>query len=261
MINFRFRILVSVLTLILVLTGGMTTANAQNKPPLLGAPSVSGYGQTPPPTTTGQVPPPPTNNMPQPPPTSPGMAPPHPPSGNVQPPPTSPGNISQPPPPSAGQNLPPTPTASLSEIQQNLPGNIVKAVATARKAKVYLKPGKVWVITGPRGEAEVKAAITYDGVAVAVIRFNPQNGDVLPLGVHPITFGVKPTLEIIKRTLPSIVGGLEVLNGAEYREPENVWVVPLAYKEMIVAHLKIFADGIHVVPDYPANQEMRVYGK
>jgi hypothetical protein len=116
-------------------------------------------------------------------------------------------------------------------------------------------------MTAPRGEVEVKAAITYDGTAVAVLRFNPQDGALLPLGVHPRAFGVNPPLETIKRTLPSIVSSLEVLNGAEYREPENAWVVPLAHEGMIVAHLKIYADGIHVVPDYPANQEMRAYGK
>ncbi len=174
--------------------------------------------------------------------------------------PSGPG-YGQTPPPPAGQVPSPPPTYLLLGNQQNLPGNAVTAVATARKAKAYLTPGNVWIMTAPRGEVEVKAAIIYDGTAVAVLRFNPQDGALLPLGIHPRVFGVTPPLETIKRTLPSIVGGLEVLNGAEYREPENAWIVPLAYKSMIVAHLKIYADGIHIVPDYPANQEMRAYGK
>ena len=207
----NLKIWAVVLTLVLALIGGMTMANAQDKPPLLNTPSGPGYGQTPPP-----------------------------PAGNVPPPP---------------------PGGPLSGIQLNLPGNAVTAVATARKVKAYLTPGNVWIMTAPRGEVEVKAAIIYDGMAVAVLHFNPQDGALLPLGIHPRAFGVNPPLETIKRTLPSIVGDLEVLNGAEYREPENAWIIPLAYKGMIVAHLKIYADGIHVVPDYPANQEMRAYGK
>ncbi len=218
----NFRSWAVVLTLVLAIIGGMTMVNAQDKPPLLNTPSGPGYDQTPPP-----------------------------PTANVSLPPPGSGNVPQPPPPGR----------QLSGIQQNLPGNAVTAVATARKAKAYLTPGNVWIMTGRRGEVEVKAAIIYDGTAVAVLHFNPQDGALLPLGIHPGVFGVTPPLETIKRTLPSIVGGLEVLNGAEYREPENAWIVPLAYKSMIVAHLKIHADGIHIVPDYPANQEMRAYGK
>ena len=236
--NYRFCAVV--LTLVLALTGGMTMANAQDKPPLLNTPSGPGYGQTPPP-PAGNVPPPPgSENVPPPPPGS-GMAP--------------------PPPPPVGQVPPPPPGGPLPGIQQNLPGNAVTAVATARKMKAYLTPGNVWIMTAPRGEVEVKAAIIYDGMAVAVLHFNPQDGALLPLGIHPRAFGVNPPLETIKRTLPSIMGDLEVLNGAEYREPESAWIIPLAYKGMIVAHLKIYADGIHVVPDYPANQELRAYGK
>ena len=227
MINFRSGAVV--LTLILALTGGITMANAQDKPPLLGTPSGSRHEQTPS-SSTGNVPIPPSPSA--------GMAP------------TPPGQIS-----------PLTPGRPSSGIQQNSSKNAVTAVATARKAKAYLTPGNVWIKTGPRGETEVKAAITYNGTAVAVLHFNPQDGSLLPLGMHPVIFGINPPLETIKRTLPPIVGGLEVLNGAEYRQPENAWIIPLAYEGMIVAHLKVYADGIHIVPDYPVNQEMQSYGR
>ncbi len=114
---------------------------------------------------------------------------------------------------------------------------------------------------GPRGETEVKAAITYDGVAVAVLRFNPADGKILPEGMPPTFYGTNFQIENIRSQLPAIIEKLEVLNGAEYREPENAWAVPLAYNGMIVAHLKVYTDGIHIVPDYPANQEMQTYGR
>jgi hypothetical protein len=232
MINFRFVAIA--LTLVLTLIGGMTMANAQDKPPLLGLPSGSGYGQTPP--VPGQVPSPPAQEVVQPTPPAPGIAP---------------------PPESPAQSIPVS-----SRIPQEIAKNTTLAVITAQKAKKYLTPGKVWSMVGPRGEVEVKAAIIYDGMAVAVLHFNSSDGMLLPLGIPPVETGVSPqVIENVKRNLPAIVNSLEILNGAEYREPESVWCIPLAYKDMIVARLKIYVDGIHVVPDYPANQEMKAYGK
>jgi len=213
MINFRFTAIV--LTLVLTLVGGMTMANAQDKPPLLGTPSGPGYGQTPP---------------------APGIAPP--PMPPAQPRPVS------------------------SRNPQEIAKNATLAVTTAQKAKKYLTAGRVWNMVGPRGEVEVKAAIIYNGIAVAVLHFNPSDGLLLPLGIPSVETEVSPqVIENVKRNLPVIVNSLEILNGAEYREPESAWCIPLAYKNMIVAHLKIYVDGIHVVPDYPANQEMQAYGK
>ena len=167
----------------------------------------------------------------------------------------------------APQPVPPAQSMSVSSrIPQESVKNASFAVITAQKAKKYLMPGKVWSMVGPRGEVEIKAAIIYDGIAVAVLHFNSSDGMLLPLGIHPVEIGVSPqvieqVIKNVKRNLPAIVNSLEILNGAEYREPESVWCVPLAYKDMIVAHLKIYVDGIHIVPDYPANQEMQAYGK
>ena len=212
--------------------------NAQDKPPLLDRLTVPGYGQTlvPPPPPPGQVPPPPQQGVVQPPPPAPGMTPP-------PPPPPQPGS------PSTG-------------VYQDIINNASLAVATAQKAKAYLSAGTVWSMTGPRGEVEVKAAIVYDGTAVAVLHFNPSSGSILPLGIDVVETGVSPQLiENIKRKLPTIVSSLKILNGAEFRAPESAWCIPLAYKNMIVAHLKIYTDGTHIIPNYPANQEMQAYGK
>ncbi len=110
---------------------------------------------------------------------------------------------------------------------------------------------KFWFLTG----------LLHERTAVAVLHFNPADGSLLPPGLHPIAGITAVPVESIRNNLPTIIRDLEVLNGAEYREPESVWVVPLAYKGMIVAHLKIYVDGIHVVPDYPASREMQLYGK
>ena len=65
----------------------------------------------------------------------------------------------------------------------------------------------------------------------------------------------------VKREFSSVVGTLRVLNGAEYREREAVWAIPIACRGAIVAHLKVSRDGTRVMPNYPEEQEMRAYGQ
>ncbi len=228
---------INIAFVLILLIGGFNMALAQGKPPLLNNPAN---------TNLVQPPPPPINQAPPPPP----------PQGQITPPPP-PGQTAPPPPGNRAASPPPT-VNPMSSIPTS---NATLAVATAKKAKEFLTAGKIWTMTGPRGETDIKAAITYEGIAVAVLHFNPTDGSLLPLGFHPLTSGATVKLETIKSSLPGIIRSLEVLNGAEYREPESVWVVPLAYKGMIVAHLKVYVDGIHIVPDYPANQEMKAYGR
>ncbi len=148
------------------------------------------------------------------------------------------------------------------EMQQKVIKNATVAISTAKRAKAYLTPGKVWLWTEPTGEKVIKAALLYEGIVVTVIHFNPLNGSLLPCGLHSAVFEVKnPQIESVKSTLPKIVSKIQVLDGAEFREPENAWAIPLAYDGMIIGHLKVYSDGTHIVPDYPANQEMNAYGK
>ena len=91
MIKFQYR----TITLTLLLIGGMSMANAQDKPPLSNTQSNSGYTQTPP---GQQVPPPPPQGQVPPPPGQ--QVPPPPPQGQVPPPP---GQQVPPPPPPKGQ--------------------------------------------------------------------------------------------------------------------------------------------------------------
>ncbi len=195
----------------------------------------------------GQAPPPPPG-PPQtpPPPEQPQPAPPIP--GQSPPPPGQPQ--AAPPPGVAGQGI-----RNVSFITAE------KAIDTARRAKPYLIPGKVWLWREPGGEVVYKAGLVYQGAVIGVIEFDPSSGNPIPGGYKPYLFNATQPIENIKKILPSVVNGLQVLSGAEYRAPEACWIVPLAYKGMIVAHIKIYYDGEHVVPDYPANQEMNYYGR
>ncbi len=160
------------------------------------------------------------------------------------------------------------PPAGLPGTAQIIPlktllSNLSASVVTVQKLTHQLVPGKVWTMRAPAGEIEVKAGILYQGSVVAVLHFNPQDGTVLPLGMHPRIYQIQTsnTIQMIKSQLPSIVSKLKILPTAEFREPEASWVFPVALGNTIVAHLKVYYDGVHIVPDYPANQEMAYYGQ
>ncbi len=170
-------------------------------------------------------------------------------------------------PPSTVKAHPPTPPlrpgaplltpSSIKELLKN----VNTAVATAEKVKNHLKPGKVWIRKGPAGETEIKAGVLYQGSVAAVLNFSPVDGSVLPLGFHVRIAENNIKLEQIQNNLANLLNRLQLLPAAEFREPEASWIFPLCLDHSIVAHLKIYFDGVYVVPDYPANQEMIYYGK
>ena len=169
--------------------------------------------------------------------------------------PGAPAQPEGPPPP-----VPAVPATGVTGAQLP-PGVALKAVTTARDAKKYLAPGKVWIDRGPAGEMTVKAAIVYQGVAVGALEFDPVSGAVLPRGYHSRVFSVAMPTDTIKQRLPNIVANLRILGAAEYRDPEHSWVIPLAYNAEVVAHIKVYQGGIHIVPNYPVTQEMQAYGR
>lgn len=227
-----------VIIFLAVLLWGAIMSEGKEKPPILGqepqgvaaaSPPVMGF----PPPIGGVAPPPPAG----------GPVPPPPPGGGPVPPP--PGGV-QPPSLAGGWTI---------------PDNALKAVEIAKEVKKYILPGKIWMMRGPAGDMEIKAALVYQGVALDVLRFNPINGELLACGFNPKAYSCTVSLDAVRSRLPTIMAGLVVLEGAEYREPEACWAVPLACGGKIVAHIKVYYDGIHVVPDYPATQEMNYYGR
>ncbi len=147
------------------------------------------------------------------------------------------------------------------ELDIGLLSNAPAAIKTAREAKKYFSSWKLWRHKGLAGEVIIKAAVIYSGVAISSLEFDPLTGRVLPKGYHPMCFESKIRLEEVRRELPKVVSELKVLGGAEFRDKERCWIVPLGYRGMIVAHVKVYQDGVHIVPDYPLDQEMRVYGR
>jgi len=167
-----------------------------------------------------------------------------------------------------GQPAPQPPNPGMQGVQvvQTIPTeilvtNLAQAVQTARKLNKLLTVGKVWLTRAPGGELELKAGLLYQGVVVAVLRLNPSDGSVLPLGVNPHVFQSRIPIQTVKSKLSAIVSQLKIMPVAEFTEPEACWSFPVALGNGLVAHVKIYYDGLHVLQDYVANQEMVFYGQ
>ena len=138
--------------------------------------------------------------------------------------------------------------------------NIDKVVENAEIVKEYLKPGDVWVTKTPAGEVLIKGALIYQDNVVGVVEFNPVDGQILPQGYHPrYVTELKVPLDEIRQRLNQLISQFKIVKAVEYRERESCWEVPLMYNNMIVSHIRIYYDGVHVLPDYPASEEMRSY--
>ncbi|RUM74161.1 MAG: hypothetical protein DSZ10_02120, partial [Sulfurovum sp.] len=92
---------------------------------------------------------------------------------------------------------------------------------------------------GPAGEIEEKAGVLYQGSVVAVLHFNPLDGTVLPLGIHPRACQPPLQVQAVKTRLGAVIHELKILPVAEFMEPEASWSFPVALGNAIVAHLKV----------------------
>ena len=137
----------------------------------------------------------------------------------------------------------------------NTAENAQKAVSFARAMLGTLAVGKVWRHTAPRGELEIKGALNLDGEAVCVLHFSPEDGSLLPKGLHALAEGKPEAISIVESKLKKVSEDLTVLDGAEFREPESCWAIPVAHQGRIVAHLKVSADGSKILPDRKAIEE------
>jgi len=174
----------------------------------------------------------------------------------------------------AGPGIPPTPLGNLPLPSrqtgipithliptQTLLANLQQAITTSKKLNKSLSAGKVWFMRSPAGEIEIKGSVLYQGVVVATLHFNPLNGKILPTGINPQAFQNTADISLVKSNLSTVINRLKVLSAAEFMEPEACWSFPVAMGTIIVAHIKVYYDGIHVIPDYLANQEMAFYGQ
>ncbi len=106
-------------------------------------------------------------------------------------------------------------------------------------------------------EVHVDVPILYNGYALDRIHFDPVRMMFLPKG-FPGHFMVSSVDRAgVKEAASRLFGEVVVGNGAEYREPEKCWVVPLVWRSFIIAHIRVSHEADSLVPDMGLTGEIR----
>lgn len=132
----------------------------------------------------------------------------------------------------------------------------LKAIETVKKLLSLLSIGPLCIHRGPRGELHIDVPLMYDGIALDRIHYDPIADAFSPKGrpVHVQVTSINE--EEIRARASEMLKELRVIDAVEYREPEKCWVVPIAWKNFIVAHIKVDHEGEEIVPDYGLTVEI-----
>ena len=132
------------------------------------------------------------------------------------------------------------------------PEGAEKAVGLVRQALPFFRAGEP--IVHPD---HVDVPVLYLDFAIDRVHYDPRTGNPSPKGTPPHT---EPCAEGAREKIDEILKEARVLEGAEFREPEDCWVVPVAWKSFIILHVRVSADGSELIPDYHLTEEVRRHG-
>jgi hypothetical protein len=138
----------------------------------------------------------------------------------------------------------------------NTPENAIKSVETCRSLLDALVPSKVWSHLTHHDEFDLKGSFALNEEIVLVLHFSPEDGSVLPKGLHGLGHAKPGVVENIQNKLEKIKSEIFALDGAEFREPESCWAIPIAYQSRIIGHMKVSANGERILADKKATEEI-----
>ncbi len=136
------------------------------------------------------------------------------------------------------------------------PEDAVKAINLVKESLRLFTAGPPLIHRGPAGEVHVDIPLIYDGYAFDRIHYDPYENSFSPKGRPVHAVGVEIDRDRVWELSKQYIKELVVIEAVEYRDPEDVWVVPLAWRCYIVAHVKVSYDGEELVPDYPLTEEI-----
>lgn len=136
----------------------------------------------------------------------------------------------------------------------NTPDNAIRAVSTARDCLKTLSPGKIWTDRAPHGEPELKGSCLLEGAPILVLHFSTDDASLLPKGLHSFSPIKSEIISLAETRLQEITQRITVLDGAEFREPESCWAIPVAHNGRIVGHLKVSSDGTTLLTEKKAGE-------
>ncbi len=131
-----------------------------------------------------------------------------------------------------------------------------RAINTAKSLLRYLTSGVPIIRRGPGGEVHVDVPVMYMDFAVDRIHYDPKSRAPSPKGRPVRAYGdvsSRDVQEVIERVLKEAY----VIEAAEFREPEDAWVIPVAWNRIIIIHVKVSSSGEELVPDYGLTEEVR----
>ncbi len=132
-----------------------------------------------------------------------------------------------------------------------------KAIETAKLALRGFTAGTPIVRWGPAGEVHVDVPVMYMGFAVDRVHYDPVSKTPSPKGRPARSWGVSVDESEARRVIEEALRNAWVVEAAEFREPENAWAVPIAWRNIVIMHVKVSYDGSEIVPDYGLTGEVR----
>jgi len=132
------------------------------------------------------------------------------------------------------------------------PEDAEKAVELVRQALPFFRAGEP-ILTPDH----VDVPVLYLDFAIDRVHYDPRTGNPSPKGAPP---HAEPRADDARERIDEVLKEAYVLEGAEFREPEDCWVVPVAWKSFIILHVRVSADGSELIPDYHLTQEVRRHG-
>jgi len=132
-----------------------------------------------------------------------------------------------------------------------------RAIETVRNALPYISIGPPLVRYGPAGDVHVDVPLMYHGFALDRVHFDPVAKTPSPKGRPARAWGVQVDVNEVRSVMESLLREFRVVEVVEFREPEAAWVVPLAWRLYLVAHIKVSHDGTELIPDYGLTEEVR----
>jgi hypothetical protein len=123
-----------------------------------------------------------------------------------------------------------------------------KAINTARTLLDYIIPGPPLIHKHPDG-LSIEIPVMYNGTALDRLHYDLSLNGFSPKGRLSRAMVESFDAEKIRNRVKELFRELRVIDAAEFREPEDCWVIPLAWDSFIVAHIRVSRDGVEVIPD------------
>ncbi len=135
-----------------------------------------------------------------------------------------------------------------------------KAIRTAMEAYQLFTAGVPIVKRGVRGEVHVDVPVMYMDFAVDRIHYDPHAEAPSPKG-RPVRAHAEVDSQKVREAVENVLKEANVIEAAEFREPEDAWVIPVAWNKIIIMHIKVSENGEEIIPDYGLTDEVRRYIK